>query len=476
MTLGMVAALALAVTDPCAPVVPAAAPDADAAAAYRAVAQEERAAGDREAAAVAWRLAASNDPGDDRAREELAALCREGAARPLPRDPEAEAIRLLDAGRYREAAELLRLARRQRRSSDTALLEGICRYELGDDGEAARLLREAELDATHRETARLYLGLLALRGGSATEAAALFDAAANSPSLAPIAIDLSRSARWDGPFLASLLLEGGWDSNVRLTGTQATGPGARSGSNGDAVGGLSALVLGRPLGANGPFVRAAGAYQKFARLDAYDFASWEAAAGGRWWRGGTGITGEYSYADRWLGGAKYLATHRLLATGSLSSGPFGLHATWWGRVEDYAPTWGAWSGFAQRADARVSAALGGRARLAAGWAWGRDDADAVYLGWTEQGPRADLRLVIGPRTRLSAEGGVTWRRYAGYDPVLLVRLEETNVDGVAAFEWDVAPRATVRVSLSARWSDSNYDGFDYQKVVPAAAIGVMMTP
>lgn len=475
MILELVAVLAFAAVDPCAAVTPAASPDPTAAAAYREVAREEQERGDPVAAAVAWRMAAANDPGDPHAQEALAAHCREGARR-LPHDPEAEAIRLLDAGKYREAAALLREVRRAHPTTDTALLEGICRYELGEDAEAARLLREAETDAAHRETARLYLGLLALRGGAATEAASLFDSAANNPSLAPMATDLARSARWDGPLLLSLLLEGGWDSNVRLTATSPSGPGSRSTSNGDGVAALSAVAVARPFGANGLYLRAAGALQQFARLDAYDFTSWEGAAGLRWWRGATGVTAEYSYADRTLGGSPYLASNRILASGAVAAGLFALTGTWWGRWEDYAGTLSPYSGFAQVGDARVSVTLAGRVRLGAGWAFGRDAADTSYLGWKENGPRADLRLVLGPRTRLAAEFGLTERRYVDYDPVLLVHLRERNVDAALALEWDVVPRTTLRFSLVGRWSDSTYDPFDYQKVVPTAAIGVMMTP
>lgn len=477
MTPSIVTLLLLGAVDPCAPVVAAPAADPAAAAEYRAVAEAEQRAGGAETAVIAWRKAAALDPDDRASRDALAAMCSDGAPKVASGDPLGDAIRLLDANRYREAAELLRSARRTRPGgADAALLEGICRYELGEDLEAARLLREAEADADagHRATARLYLGLIALRAGSSREAAALFDSAAGSPSIASIATDLSRSARWEGPLSLSVLMEGGWDSNVTLSSSKAGGGGMASG--GDAVGGLSAAVVGRPFGSNGLFVRAAGAYQKFARLDRYDFTSVEVGAGGRFWRGGTGITAEYSLADRTLGGDAYLLTHRLLATGAYAFGPVALGGSWWGRWEDYASGWAPYSGFAQRADGRVSVALGSRTRLGAGWAWGHDDADTTALGWTEQGPRADLRVVLGPTTRLAVEGGVADRRYAAYDAAYGLRLEERVVDGAAAVEWDVARRMTLRFSLLARWSDSNYDPFDYTKVIPSAAVGLMMTP
>lgn len=474
MTLALLALLALSATDPCAPVEPAATPDPAAAAEYRAVAGQEAAAGGRDTAAAAWRRAAALDPADRRARDALAALCREEPPKSAQRDPLREAIVLIDGDRFREAAELLRDARRAEPSADAALLEGICRYELGEDAEAAALLREAEVDPVHRETARLYLGLVALRAGSATEAAALFDAAASNPSIASLAGELARSARWEGPIALSLLVEGGYDSNVGLVGKAG---GAGPTSSGDAIGTLSGAIIGRPFGANGLFLRGAGSLQQYARLDRYDFTSWEAAAGGRWWRGGSGITAEYSFADRTLGGDPFLRTNRLLAAGAVGLGAVELAASWAGRWENYASAWNGYSGFAQRVDGRASVALGARARLGASWGWGRDDTSTAGLGWTEQGPRADLRWVLAPGKRLIVEAGGTLRDYHGTGGAPISgQLVERIVDGTAALEWDLTRRMTLRFALLGRWSDSSYDDWDYGKVIPSAAIGVMMTP
>lgn len=483
MILELIAGLSMLAVDPCAPVVPATSPDRAVAEAYRAIAEAEEAAGNAGTAAAAWRLVAANDPGDARARDALAAACREAKRPGEAGDPTKEAIRLLDAGRYREAAELLKRARQGRPAPEAALLEGICRYELGENAEAARLLREAEADRDLRESARLYLGLLALRAGAAREAATLFDAAAGDRVLSALAGDLARSARWEAPLVLSVLAEAGWDSNVRLTDAELETRGGRTGaSNGDAVAGLSGILIGRPFGPNGLFLRGAGSLQKYADLKEYDFTSVEAAAGWRWWRGGDGVTGEYAFANRTLGGYQYLMTHRILGTGSIAAGPLSFGATWWGRWEDYGVPYEAFSGFNQRAEGRVSVALGARARLGLSWGWGRDDADDPANSWEERGPRLDLRLVLGPRQRLSAEVGWTRREHeepGTYDDgtaLTTVLLEEDAVDGSAALEWDLGPRTTLRFSVAFRWVDSNYDPFDYTKVVPSAALGLLITP
>jgi hypothetical protein len=482
--LELTAALVLAVTDPCAPVAPAASPSPAVAAEYRAVAQAEEAAGNPDTAAAAWRLVAANDPGDARAREALAALCREKGSAKAPRAPMEEAIRLLDAGEYRKAAELLRKARMGRPAPEAALIEGICRYELGEDAEATRLLREAEADGELRDGARLYLGLLALRAGAAREAAGLFDSAADSRAFSVLAGDLARAARWDGPWLVSLLAEAGFDSNVRLTDAELeTARGRSITSQGDAIWGLSGIGLWRPFGANGLFLRGAGSFQDYSRLDEYDFTSVEAAAGGRWWRGGDGVTAEYAFANRTLGGYQYLMTHRILGSGAIAAGPLSFGASWWGRWEEYDVPYEDFSGFNQRAEGRVSVALGTRARLGFAWVWGRDDAGDPANSWEENGPRADLRLLLGPKQRLSAEVGWVHREHdepgtytTDGTTVTTVLLEEDAVDGSAALEWDLGRRTTLRFSLAFRWVDSNYAPFDYTKFVPSAALGLMITP
>ena len=186
------------------------------------------------------------------------------------------------------------------------------------------------------------------------------------------------------------------------------------------------------------------------------------------------ITAEYSFADRTLGGDSYLRTNRVLAAGAVGLGPVELSASWWGRWENYATAFDPYSGFAQRAEGRARVALGSRARLGAGWVLGRDDTDTSNLGWTEQGPRADLLVVLGPTTRLAVEAGGVVRKFHGTGGAPITgRLTEQILDGVAAFEWDLGRRVTARFSLLARLSNSNYDPFDYTKVVPSAAIGVM---
>jgi hypothetical protein len=68
-------ALAAGAIDPCAPITSDPAPDPAAATLYRSVGNEERAAGNPDAAATAFRRAAALDPADHASRKALAELC-----------------------------------------------------------------------------------------------------------------------------------------------------------------------------------------------------------------------------------------------------------------------------------------------------------------------------------------------------------------------------------------------------------------
>lgn len=190
----LAAALALAAPDPCAPVAAAGAPDPSAAESYRAVGDAERAAGSRDTAAAAYRAALSRDPADARSRAALALLCadqaRDGAFQ--------RGLRRMESGDRRGAVAAFEEARAGGSDRSAALLEGICLYELGEDERARPLLAQAETDPAHRDAARFFLGLVALRAGRSADAAALLEASAADHRLGPAALDLARLARAKG--------------------------------------------------------------------------------------------------------------------------------------------------------------------------------------------------------------------------------------------------------------------------------------
>ncbi len=458
-------ALLLAAADPCAVVVPAAQPDPDAAGAYRAVGASELARGATGSAVVAFQEAAARDPADAASREALRGLC----SAPPPEDPYREGLRLMDGGDWRGAAAAFEAARTREAGPSAALLEGICRYETGDDDEAAALLREAAAYPPHREEAQFYLGLLALRSGSSSEAAAFFDSASGNPALERPAADLGRLARRDGRLVVSVFAESGWDSNVNLapSGTPIGPPAS------DGLYGLIGTGLFRPNGPEGPYFRISGFTQDQASLSAFDFRGYDAAAGWQVGRGERGLIAEYDYGARTFGGASYLSAHRLLASGWIRAGATLLGASYFARFESYAPAWERFSGVLQRGELRASWIPASAVRLGIAYSLGRDVARDPVLTWTEQGPRVQLRVVAG-RFWLGTDIGVTWRQYDTFDPALLARRSDRYLDATAFAEVDFAANWTARFALMARRAASNLDAFAYDKVVPSVGIGYML--
>jgi tetratricopeptide (TPR) repeat protein len=464
-------ALALAALDPCAPVVPSSAPDPAAAALYRATGDAERAAGARETAIAAYRAAAALDPDDAASREALRALCAAGAP---STDAFQEGLRRMDGGDLRGAVAAFEPLRR-RGDGSAALLEGICRFELGEYDEAAPLLRAAEEVPEHEQVARFYLGLVALRRGSGQEAAALFDAAASSPALAPVARDLAWIAGRDGRLVLSFTAQTGYDSNVLLApdGTSGSGGGTMAGTAdaGDAFLGLSAVALFRPRGWSGPYLRATGFLDQNLQLDAYDFGGVDAAAGWQLARAGRGLSGEVGYAYRAFGGAPYLSAGRGLASAWFTTGDLVWTAIYSVRLEDYLPSaYAAFSGVLQRAEARVTWLFGARGWLALGYAGARDAADLDITTYLEHGPAAELRLLAGPRLRFGFLASAAIRTYDAYDATLGARREDTTVAGAAFVEYDLSQGWSARAGLGGRKAFSNVPAFEYGKLVPVLGI------
>jgi hypothetical protein len=449
-------AVALAATagdDPCAPVVPAGATDAAAAAEYRAVADAELSRGDRDTAAVAYRAAASLDPEDAASRGALARLCDEGPAF-------AKGVALLDAGDPRRALDAFRATHPAGAPTPAvALLEGICHYDLGEDALAEPLLRLAETSPAQRDAARLHLGLLRLRAGDASEAAAFLDASTYGPGLGGVARDLAKYARRDRNLVASFLVESGWDSNVTL------GPSALAGAQSDGALALVGAVLWRPRGADGPYVRASGEVSEQLSLDVYDFSDLGGAAGWQHRTRWLTVAAEYGLSYQTLGGAPYLTGQRLVASAVASRGRTALGATYAARIDDYAQAYADYSGTTHLGELRLSVPLG-RSRLALSYGAARDLARATALSFAEHGPRAELLVALGSRTRAGVEGGARFRAYDAAAAGATVARTDALLDASVFGEVDLSARLTARLTLQGRSVRSNVDALEYEKLVP----------
>ena len=463
-----VTALASAAVDPCAPVVPAPEPDPASAAAYHAVGDEERAAGNPDAAAVAFRRAAELDPGDAAARRALAESCQ-ATRREAPPGHFERGLALMQAGDFRGAAaefdeELARGA-----DSSTALLAGVCRYQAGDTARAGALLRMAEADPVHAAVARYYLGLLAVADGRYRDASLLLDRATAGPEVGMLAGDLARYAWRNQPLVFTAFTAVGWDSNATLAPA-----GTPISSASDGAFDLGAAALYRPSGDSGPYLRASGTLREQFQVDSLDMLG--ASAGAGWQLGGLGdaLVLGYDYDFRSLGGAPYLSASRLGASGWLTAGHAVLTASYFARWEAYLPAaYEPFDGTVQHASLKAAFGLGRAALLTVGYGLTSDSVRVDYLSWLEHGPRAVLRWLVAPRWRLGFDAGVTFRAYAAVAPALGVRREDVYLDGAAVAEYDPDLRWTIWLSLDARRALSNVSQYEYSCIAPT--VGVSFT-
>lgn len=467
MIAALLAMAALAAADPCAPVEPAAAPDASAAAAYRAVAEAEAARGARDTAILAYRSAAALDGRDRASRAALDRLCRTA-----PRtDPFQDGMARMDAGDLRGAIAAFHTARARDDEPSIALLEGICHYELGEDREAEPALRAAEGSPEDADLARFYLGLVALREGSASRAAALFDAASASGAVAGVAADLARLARSEGRWALTLDATTGWDSNVNLA-----PPGVAPAREADGLYAFGLTGVARPWGSDGPYLRGQGVVSQQLRLGTYDVAAGDAAGGWQLRRGAWSGLAEYDFSYRTFGGSPFLTAHRLLASAWTALGDVTLGGTYLARFESYADGFSPFSGTLQAGEARTSFGIGRRARMALAYGFARDAARLSILSYVEHGPRAELRVAARRGLRLGADLAAAFRRYDTFDTTLGARRADTYLDAAALAEWDLAAGWTAHVALHGRRALSNVAGFEYWKLLPTVGLAYTFSP
>jgi hypothetical protein len=453
----------------------ATAADPDTAAVYRAVGDDERAAGHADAARIAYREALRRDGADAGARAGLAALCvREAKAAPPPARPPDDfdrGVALMERGDRAGAIAAFVAARAEGPDPAATLLEAICRYELGDSRRARPLLEEARATPKVAGTALFFLGLIALEEDESARAASLFTAAASADAgLAGTAAGLARLSHREGRVVVSALSEAGYDSNVELTPDGTAARGGAADGYGSAVAGLFA----RPSGTTGAYLRATAQYRKQLRIESYDLGQGGAALGLRAGRGGRYAAAEYAYDFLTLGGRSYLSAHRLLATGRTTRGRFSLGATYAARFESFLTAATAqYSGLHHDVETEVGWQPAAAAAVGVGYHGGRDDTRDAALSYVEQGPVALLRLGLGGPARLVAEGRFTWRRYDAVDPDLGVERRDRYLDGALLGELDVADSWTVRATVTGRRALSDLSDFQYDKLV--ATLGVVYT-
>ena len=438
---------------------------------YLQIGDDELAAGHRDTAVVAYQDAARSDRNGARARAALARLCHEGEAPSGPAsDGFEEALALMKAGRRREAAALFETVRVQENETAAALLEGVCLYELGDSNAARPLLRQAAGDPALAESAAVFLGLVALRADDGDQADGLVRAIAASPAspLRQAAVEIMRAARSGARdnnnnkrWMASLLSEIGYDSNVALTpdGSLLV-PSSHDGSASETAG-----ALWQPFQPSGPYGRAAAQYRKQFSLSAYDLGNIGGAVGWRQGRGGTFAVAEYSYDFFTLGNARYLSAHRLAAEAHWRiARAVSLTITAFARFESFLQDQTAdYSGMRLFAEAELAAHPTADVTAACRYHGAHDDTHASFLTYWEHGPTCGAWWMLSDRGRLFVEGAAMFRRYAAPDPLLALDRRDRFLDALAGADWDLGAHWTLRLVGTGRKATSTVPDYTYSR-------------
>ncbi len=284
---------------------------------------------------------------------------------------------------------------------DTDLLLGIAYYRCNHPGRARSLLAIAEhsLDPETRDSARIFLGLLADAAGDTAGALGYYEGVAHgSSSLATSGRELLDRGRGER-LSAALVIRPELDSNVPLLPATATPTG---GGTGDSDLFVLAFIRARPFDAVAVVLDETVAYRKQMQLTDYDLAS--SVTGATWSHLGAAYHAAlgYHFDASTLGGALFQLGHTVDAGARRAiAGSFGIAASYQLTVRTlYPDAFAGYTGTVQTATARLS-------WLARGWEFevgaviGREATDDPTLSVVASGGqltgqlrmgRADLRL------------------------------------------------------------------------------------
>ena len=191
---------------------------------------------------------------------------------------------------------------------DTALLLGIAYFRCDDAAQARPLLAIAahSLDPETRDSARIFLGLVADAAGDAAAALDYYDSVARGDSSLTASGRELRDRGAGARISAALVVRPELDSNVPVLPVTAM---AADGSAGDSDLFALAYVAVRPLSGVALVLDEAVTYRKQARLTDYDFAS--SVTGATWSHAGPTLrtTLAYHLDASLLGGARYQLGH-----------------------------------------------------------------------------------------------------------------------------------------------------------------------
>ena len=294
---------------------------------------------------------------------------------------------------------------------DTSLLLGIAYYRCDDAAHARPLLVAAARspDPETRDSARIFLGLLANTAGDAEEALGYFDSVAHgSTSLATSGRALLDRGHGDW-FAAGLVIRPELDSNVALLPATAAPAG---GGTGDRDLFLLADLHLRPFASLGLVLDEVLAYRKQAELTAFDLAS--SVTGMTWSHRGAAYRGALGYhVDlAMLGGLRYQFGQTIDAGARRAlTDSFGLAASYQLAVRTlYPDAYAGYTGTTQIGTARLSW-LGAAWELELGAVIAREATDDPALSALAAGGQLAARLRLG-RVDLRMFAWATDRRLA----------------------------------------------------------------
>jgi tetratricopeptide (TPR) repeat protein len=430
---------------------------------YLWVAQEEQRAGHVETAIVAYRAALEHNPSDTNALRGWTELCqarRSAAAYRLA----AERVEHED---WQGALDALADVQALQLTRSATLLAGICHYHLRQDAAARAELELAMEDRELADVAQLFLALLARRDGDAAQARQWLSQVAHSADrgLRQSAELLQRTAHKESRLSLNTSAGLGYDSNVNLA---PLGASAGNGQDGMAL--AQATVVGRPLGASGPFVQAAGQVRQQFTLHDFSLYGIQGAAGWEWVSHGKQVGAQYSYDYLWLGGEGYLSAHRLSGWALWPLGRFTLSGGYDVRFEHFLPTlYADFSGVRHTWTAGLSWSSGiWWAGVSYHLAWNptRDPA----LTYFEHGPAVDFQVQLHPIVRAFAMALVVSRPYVGVDPDLGVERRDLGLLAQAGASVALGDSLALVGTFIARGNSSNVAGLSYVELVTSVSL------
>jgi len=350
---------------------------------------------------------------------------------------------------------------------DADLLLGIAYYRCNDPGRARPLLALAEHspDPEIRDSARIFLGLLADATGDTAGALGYYEGVAHgSSSLATSGRELLDRGRGER-LSAALVIRPELDSNVPLLPATATPTG---GGTGDRDLFVLALVRVRPFDAVAVTLDETVAYRKQMQLTDYDLAS--SVTGATWSHLGADYHAAlgYHFDASTLGGALFQLGHTVDAGArGVIAGSFGVAASYQLAVRTlYPDAFAGYTGTVQTATARLSWLARGW-ELEVGAVIGREVTDDPALSAVASGGQLTGRLRMG-RADLRLFARAADRRY---DAAALGR-RDFQVRADASVYVDLTPH--LGAVLGGSWLDNRSNAMDDGFVKWTGYLGVVV--